>query len=138
MSKNKPPPTKKTILLAESEPSLRMLVCNALARDSYQVVCASDGKEALQTGARHDCAIDLFVTDVILPRFYGCHLAELLKLDHPELKVVYLASFIDRYVWALGRESKVILLQDSGWTDALVAAVRDVLAAASQTSVATK
>ena len=115
-------------MLAEGKPSLRMLVRNALAREGYQVVCASDGREAVQTGARHDCAIDLFVTDVVLPGFYGDHLAELMKLDYPQLKVVYLASFTDRYVRALGREAKVILLQYSGWTDALVGAVRDLLA----------
>ena len=128
MLKSRPPSTGKTILLAEAELSLRMLVCNALAREGYQVVCASDGREAIQTGARHDCAIDLFVTDVTLPGFGGSHLAELMKLDYPQLKVVYLASFTDRDICALRRESKVILLQYSGWTDALVGAVRDVLA----------
>jgi two-component system cell cycle sensor histidine kinase/response regulator CckA len=127
MSKNSPS-IGKTVLLAEGQSSLRMFVCKALAREGYQVVCASDGRKALQTGARHDCAIDLLVTDVILPGFYGCHLAELMKLDYPQLKVVYLASFTDRDIRALGRDSKVILLQYSGWTRALVGAVREVLA----------
>ena len=136
MSKNKLLPNGKTVLVAESEPSLRRLVCNVLARENCRVISACDGKQALQTAARHDCAIDLFVTDVVLPGFYGCHLVELLKFDYPQIKVIYLASFTDRDIRALARESKVILLQDSGWADALVAAVRNVLSSSEFADVA--
>ena len=136
VSKNKLLPNGKTVLLTESEPSLRRLVSNVLARENCRVISACDGKRALATAARHDCAIELFVTDVVLPGFYGCHLAELLKFDYPQIEVIYLASFTDRDIRALACESKVILVQDSGWTDALVAAVRNVLSSSEFADVA--
>jgi len=136
VSKNKLLPHGNTVLLAESDPSLRRLACDVLARENCNVISACDGKKALETAARHDCAIDLFVTDVVLPGFYGCHLAELLKFDYPQIKVIYLASFTDRDIRALARESKVILVQDSGWTDALGVAVQNVLSSSEFADVA--
>ena len=60
-----------TVLLAESERSLREMVGMRLAREGYRVVPVNDGEQALQVAARHEHDIDLLMTDVLLPRFYG-------------------------------------------------------------------
>jgi two-component system cell cycle sensor histidine kinase/response regulator CckA len=133
METNKPLASESTVLLAESDNSLRQLVGDPLTREGYRVLFTSDGKQALHIAARHDYDIDLLLTDVILPGFYGWHLAELLKLDYPQLKVIYLASCPDcdarteRNTYALACDSKVIRLHESDCADTLVTAVRDVL-----------
>src|SRR5262249_39840050 len=71
MQKEKPTHTKKTVLVVEAEHVLRRLVCNVLAKEGYRVTVARDGKQALQTAARHDSKIDLLVANVIVPGFYG-------------------------------------------------------------------
>ena len=126
MLENKPPPVGTTVLLAESKDSLRTRIGTRLAWEGYQVIAAEGGKEAVQTAARHEHDIKLLLTDVVLPGFYGWHLAELLKLDYPQLKVIYVTSSSDRNAFALCWHSKVI--QDSGWGDSMIATVREVLA----------
>ena len=133
MSNDKPAPTRQTILVVESENSLRQFVRNALARQGYRVLLSCDGKQALHIAARHEFEIDLLLTDIVLPGFYGWHLAELLKLDYPQLKVIYVVSSTDRNAcinldnYALACESNVIPLHKSGWADILITAVREVL-----------
>jgi len=85
---NTKPAYTGTVLLAESERSLREMVGTRLAREGYRVVPVNGGEQALQVAARHEHEINLLMTDILLPRFYGWHLAELLKVDYPQLKVI--------------------------------------------------
>ena len=83
-----------TILIAEPDPVLRQLECRALSRD-YEIVSTDSAEEAVRTAAQHETEIDLLLTEAQLPRVEGWELAELVKLDYPDLKVVYLSGFTD-------------------------------------------
>jgi DNA-binding response OmpR family regulator len=57
------------ILLVDDEQSVQKLLAYPLRKEGYEVVCASDGREALE---RHrECAFDLLVLDLMLPRVDG-------------------------------------------------------------------
>jgi len=116
----------KTILIAEPDPELRQLECRALSGE-YRIIQTSSVEEAVRTAARHTTKIDLLVTEVRLPRRFGWELTQLLKLDYPELKVVYTSSSIDAEIRARTYPSIVVVLDNPFRPDRLQRAVHDVL-----------
>lgn len=73
---------KSRLLIVEDNPALRGYL-TALLRPEYQVHCAGHGKEALEwletNGA---AAVDLILSDVMMPEMDGFTLLEKLKQDH--------------------------------------------------------
>ena len=60
---NTKPAYTGTVLLAESERSLREIVGTRLATEGYRVVPVNGGEQALQVAARHEHDIDLLMAD---------------------------------------------------------------------------
>ena len=100
----------ETILIAEPDETLRRLERRALS-PKYQVLQASNAEEAVRIAARHQTPVDLLLTEVHFPNMHGWELTELLKLDYPDLKVVYLSSSLDTEVRAHTRPSAVVVLE---------------------------
>jgi two-component system, cell cycle sensor histidine kinase and response regulator CckA len=90
-----PEPSLGTILVVEDEPGIRGLVRKILRREHYEVLEAGSGEDALTEAAAQDVAIDLLLTDVMLPGIGGRELAESLAAGNPDLKVVYVSGFTD-------------------------------------------
>ena len=115
-----------TILIAEPDPVLRRLECSALS-GKYQIIETSSVEEAVRTAARHTTEIDLLVTGVKLPHRFGWDLTQLLKLDYPDLKVIYTSSSVDSEIRARTYPSMVIVLDNPFRPDGLRQAVRETL-----------
>ena len=116
-----------TILIAESDQTLRRLECGALS-PQYQVVQTSSPEDAVRMAAKHKMQLDLLLTRVRFPRMDGWDLTELLKLDYPNLEVVYVSSSIDAAVRAHTRPSTVIVLEKNRFSAGrLRQAVHDAL-----------
>jgi DNA-binding NtrC family response regulator len=81
-----------TILLVEDEQDVLETMHYILRSEGYYVLRAHSPKAALQIGSRHDYAIDLLLTEATLPGLYGWELAELMKLDYPKLRVLYITG----------------------------------------------
>jgi DNA-binding response OmpR family regulator len=92
------------------------MICDALRAQGYEVIRASGGLQALRTAAAQASEVHLLLTDVVLPGLYGWELAELMKLDWPRLKVLYVSSRLDRDTLELAQSHFVILMKpfDSG------------------------
>jgi two-component system cell cycle sensor histidine kinase/response regulator CckA len=84
-----------TILVAEDEPAVRMLVTKTLEQLGYTVLEATDGYEALGIIERHKGGIDLLLTDVIMPLMNGHELSTRLASIRPETKVIYMSGYTD-------------------------------------------
>src|SRR5579862_432253 len=93
-----------TILIAESDQVLRRLECRALSPE-YQIVQTSTPEDAVRMAAKHKTELDLLLTQARFPCMDGWDLTELLKLDYPNLEVVYVSSSIDAAVKAHTRPS---------------------------------
>ena len=115
-----------TILIAEPDQVLRQLECRALS-GKYRIIQTSSVEEAVRTAARHTTEIDLLVTEVRLPHRFGWELTQLLKLDYPDLKVVYTSSSVDAEIRARTYPSVVVVLDNPFRPDRLRQAVRDAL-----------
>ncbi len=87
-------PKKKIIFVVEDEPTLRALVRRVLERGGYEVIEASSGLAALQLWKEKKTPVDLLLTDMVMPDgISGRQLAEKLKADNPNLKVIYTTGY---------------------------------------------
>jgi DNA-binding NtrC family response regulator len=126
-----------TILIAEPDQALRQLQCRALS-GKYRIIQTASVEEAVRTAARHTTEIDLLVTEVRLPHCFGWELTELLKLDYPDLKVVYTSGSVDAEIRARTSPSIVVVLDNPFRPDRLRQAVRDALEATQNDRIAPK
>ncbi len=88
-----PPEGSRTILVVEDEDPVRDLVCRLLRCAGYQVLEARDGTDALRVARACRGPIHLLLTDVVLPRMNGGQLAQFLRLQRPEMRVLYVSGF---------------------------------------------
>jgi CheY-like chemotaxis protein len=85
---------KPKILVVEDEPSLRLLVRKVLERSGFEVLEASSGVAALALWDTDKPQIDLLLTDMVMPDgMSGRQLAERLKADNPQLKVLFSSGY---------------------------------------------
>jgi len=78
------------IMVVEDEPDLRELVVQVLETRGYTVLSAGSGKEALEQWSQRAGDFDLLLTDMVMPDgMTGCELAERLRMDAPNLRVLY-------------------------------------------------
>jgi CheY-like chemotaxis protein len=84
----------ETVLVAEDEDALREMVVQVLEIQGYTVLEAASGRDALEVSERADHAIDLLVTDMVMPGgVMGSELAERLTSKSPNLKVIYTSGY---------------------------------------------
>ena len=88
------PTRKRSIFVVEDEPTLRALVRRVLERGGYEVIEAASGLAALELWKTNKTHVDLLLTDMVMPDgISGRQLAEKLKADNPQLKVIYTTGY---------------------------------------------
>lgn len=88
----------ETILLVEDEESVRMLAREVLEDCGYTVLEAASGAEAIPMCQKHDCPIDLLITDVVMPQMGGAELAKRLTAIRPQMRVLYMSGYTDNAI----------------------------------------
>jgi PAS domain S-box-containing protein len=81
-----------TVLLVEDEPAVRAVAVRVLERAGYRVVAAAGGEEALRRAAGEE-AIDLVLTDVVMPGMSGVTVAERLRAERPGVRVLFMSGY---------------------------------------------
>lgn len=101
----------ETLLLVEDDDNVRRLAFRALREAGYHLLEARDGESALRLAKGYTDRIDLLITDVVLPGIDGPTCAEVLKLRHPELRVLYTSGYAGESLERRGieRESTAFL-----------------------------
>jgi PAS domain S-box-containing protein len=121
----------ETILLVEDEPAVRAVSRLGLQRYGYRVIEAESAARALEVWAAAAPAVDLLLTDLIMPGASGSQLAAELLARAPGLKVIYTSGYspevVDRQ---LRLEPGCTLLQKPYTIEDLAASVRRSLDAA--------
>ena len=92
------PTGTETILLVEDEEAVRALIKTMLERHAYKVLEAPSAEAALALLERTRASIDLLLTDVVLPGMEGPELAALLTAERPDVKVLLVSGYADRWV----------------------------------------
>ncbi len=118
----------ETVLVVEDEHAVRSLVRGVLESSGYSVLEARHGPDALSLCGQHKGAINLLLTDVVMPQMNGRELAEHLAPLHARMKVLYMSGYSDG---AFGKhrilDPRVPLIKKPFTPDALARKVREVL-----------
>jgi two-component system, cell cycle sensor histidine kinase and response regulator CckA len=93
----------ETILLVEDEPGVRHLSKRILDSAGYRVLEAANGDDAERLFAHDAGAIDLVVTDVIMPGCGGPELLARLRRRAPEIRVLYMSGYTEQTALTTGR-----------------------------------
>jgi PAS domain S-box-containing protein len=118
----------ETVLLVEDERSVREYVRELLEDTGYRVLEAGNGADAIALCDAYVGAIDLLLTDVVLPDLGGSRLTEALTAARPDLRVLYMSGYADDAVVRHGiLQGSVAFIEKPFSTEALAAKVRDVL-----------
>jgi PAS domain S-box-containing protein len=116
-----------TVLLVEDEDSVRSLARRVLTRAGYAVLEAADGESALEVARAHAGAIDLLLTDVVMPGGGGRKLAEAMERLRPATRVLYMSGYPGDAIAEHGLAPEVDLLPKPFSPDTLLRRVASAL-----------
>ncbi len=78
----------EAVLIVDDEPEVVSGMKEMLEKQNYRVLVAKNGLEALAVMQRHRTAIDVVVTDVMMPEMDGVEMIRVLRKLHPRLKII--------------------------------------------------
>jgi len=82
-----------TILVVDDELVVRNLAVNALVRHGYRVICAENGRRALEVYDEQRDEIDLVLLDMTMPEMDGAETLGELRSRDPELPVILSSGY---------------------------------------------
>jgi signal transduction histidine kinase len=119
----------ETILLVEDEEQVRALARLVLTRHGYRVLAAQEPREAILIAGQYREAIDLLLTDVVMPGMDGRRLSERLIATRPTLRVLFMSGYAEGAIGLDGAISaKTAFLPKPFTPESLLRAVRGALA----------
>ena len=118
----------ETILVVEDEPAVRSLVEQLLRQNGYTVHAAANGEAAIQHLRAHSGAVDLLLTDIVMPGMpaaeFAAHLSSLRQMP----RVLYMSGYTDAAAVSQGVISPdTPFLQKPFSVDSLLRRVRETL-----------
>jgi two-component system, cell cycle sensor histidine kinase and response regulator CckA len=121
----------ETILLVEDEDDVRDIVRQTLEASGYTVLEATDAEEAIGLADVHGPAVDLLLSDVVMPRIGGIQLADRLQERRPALPLLFMTGYSDEIRARYAARAGAVLLEKPFTRVELEQAVRRVLDATS-------
>ncbi|MFU8781190.1 MAG: ATP-binding protein [Kiritimatiellia bacterium] len=83
----------ETILLVEDEDSMLKMAISMLHGLGFKIIPANTPEDAIKKCKEYDGAIDLLLTDVIMPRMNGCKLAGEIVAIRPDIKILFMSAY---------------------------------------------
>ncbi|MEY9728058.1 nitrogen-specific signal transduction histidine kinase/ActR/RegA family two-component response regulator [Bradyrhizobium yuanmingense] len=117
-----------TILLVEDEEGLRALNARGLRSRGYTVVEAENGVEAMEVLDEQSGAIDLVVSDVVMPEMDGPSLLKAMREKNPDIKFIFVSGYAeDAFEKSLPEGQQFDFLPKPFTLSQLVAAVKETM-----------
>jgi DNA-binding NtrC family response regulator len=85
--------SQKIVLLADDEPSVRLLVERILNAAGYLVIPTGNGAEATACAEGYSGEIDVLVSDIVMPGLNGVELAREVQKSRPATKVLLISGY---------------------------------------------
>ncbi len=87
------PTLTATILLVDDEAAVREVTRAVLEMGGYRVLEADGPTRAKHIAGDQSMAIDLLLTDVVMPGMSGLELARLVRMSRPELITLFMSGY---------------------------------------------
>ena len=118
----------ETILVVEDQDAVRAVTVRILRRNGYVALEAASAADAISIAAVR--AVDLLLTDVVMPTMTGDVLAAALRVDRPTLAVLYMSGYAQNVLGAQrSLDDGVGLIQKPFGEIALLRGVHEALTA---------
>jgi two-component system cell cycle sensor histidine kinase/response regulator CckA len=115
-------------LLVEDEEGLRSLNARGLRSRGYSVIEASNGIEAMEALEQENGAVDLVVSDVVMPEMDGPTLLKTMRGRNPDLKIIFVSGYAeDAFEKSLPENQQFAFLPKPFTLSQLVAAVKETM-----------
>src|SRR5271157_986922 len=122
------PTGTETVLLTEDEQDVREIAREFLESGGYKVVEAKDASDAIELARQHNGAIDLLVTDMVMPGMTGQELAVHLQREYPGLCVVFMSGYSEHAATEMANADPTVRLLSKPFSrGALLRTVRESL-----------
>ncbi len=118
---------KETILIVEDEEPVRMFAVRALQNKGYKVLEAVSGEEGLEIVKSYDGAIDLMISDVIMPGMDGPTLVAEAQQIRPKTKIIFISGYAEDAIRKNLSDHKYSFLPKPFSLKRLAEEVRDIL-----------
>ncbi|MFV3076156.1 ATP-binding protein [Niveispirillum fermenti] len=117
------------ILLVEDEDAVRIFSARALRNKGYEVVEAKSGEAALEILRAPDRpAVDLIITDVVMPQLDGPAMIRAVREFMPDVKVIFISGYAEeRFRSAVGGGEAVEFLPKPFSLKQLAGKVKEVM-----------
>ena len=116
-----------TILLVEDALALRELTAEFLRSRNYTVLEAANAAEAIRICNEYDTAIDLMMTDLIMPGMNGLELADWLMGMRPDTKILIASGHVDEISSEVERLGGAVVLEKPYGLDVLEQSIEKLL-----------
>lgn len=115
----------KRILFAEDNDDLRRMIVHALAPESFAIVQAADGREALQA-IEHE-QFDLLLLDAAMPIKSGIEVAAYARDKGYDMPILLYTAYSEPMMHALAKRYKASILRKDSAPAELVNTIRRML-----------
>lgn len=122
------PTGTETVLLTEDEQDVREIAREFLESGGYKVIEAKDASEAIELARQHGAAIDLLVTDMVMPGMTGQELAVHLQREYPGLCIVFMSGYSEHAATEMANANPSVRLLSKPFSrGAILRTVREIL-----------
>jgi two-component system, cell cycle response regulator CpdR len=83
------------LLVVDDDTEVLDAMCAVLTAAGHSVFPAEGGLPALDILDANKQALDLMVTDVVMPGLHGFNLSRMARLRRPEIKVLYISGYTE-------------------------------------------
>lgn len=87
------PPPAAAILVVDDDEVMRDLLRRVLERSGFEVLTATDGREGVERC--RDRAVDLTITDMVMPVMDGVELIQALVAEQPSIRIIAVSGVDD-------------------------------------------
>jgi hypothetical protein len=118
-----------TLLVVDDEPAIRSVAHRVLITAGYQVVMASNGDEAVRLLGDPDLALDMILTDIVMPGMTGAAFTAQVRALRPGLPILFMSGYERPDIAAGGIDPFAPIISKPFSRPALLARVSQMLSA---------
>ncbi len=98
----------ETILIVDDDHSICQFILDILKPLGYNCLIANSGREAIDIIRKYKGDIHLLLTDIVMPYMNGRQLAEIIKKERPDIKIIFMSGYTENVITQNGEFEKEI------------------------------